>query len=94
MFAISALLQCPYLLRTKEMKHQQVAIRVRTDAQASPSPVLCGVRSLRQVDEMDDKFFSKQRSTSTRGPASYLGSITNDLCDLELLWASVSSSLH
>lgn len=34
--------------------------RMRTGAQVDPSPVLGGVRSLRQVDEVGDKFFRKQ----------------------------------
>lgn len=42
-------------LRTKEMKPQQVGIRV------DPSLVPYGIRSLRQMDEVYDKFFSKQR---------------------------------
>lgn len=48
-------------LRTKEVKHQ-AGIRVRTDAQVDLSPVLCGVRPQKQVDETNDKFFGKQSS--------------------------------
>lgn len=69
------------------MRYQQVGVRLRTGTPVGPSPGLCGVRPLRLADEVDNTFFSKQRSVSTRVPASYLESITNDLCDLELLWA-------
>lgn len=59
---------------TKELQDKQVGIRVRTGAQVSSSPGLCRVRSRKQVDKGDDKFFSKQRSDSTRGSDSYLNS--------------------
>lgn len=75
---------CKILSRAKEFQHQQVGLRVRTGAQVSTSPGFCGVKSLKQVDKGDDKFFSKQRSASTRGPSSYLKSISSNFVTLNL----------
>lgn len=55
----------PALFTREETENQRgeapaSSTRVRTSAQVDPSPVLGGVRSLRQVDEERDKFFRKQ----------------------------------
>lgn len=54
---------CPFHREETENQRGEApasGTRVRTSTQVDPSPVLGGVRSLRQVDKVGDKFFRKQ----------------------------------